>query len=67
VANSREEEDTHTSSIVLQVARKNCPIGAGPAGLNWTYATTQKSPDLTRRHTLLSLYLAVCTTRLPVR
>ena len=63
---SKKKEDTHASSIVLQVAEQFGPVDAGPAGLNWPYATAQKSPGLTRRHTLLSLYLAMCTTRLSV-
>ena len=63
----KKKEDTHASSIILQVAEQYDPVDAGPAGLNWPYATTQKSPGLTRRYTLLPLYLAVCTTRLPVR
>ena len=64
--NERKKEDTHASSIVLQVTGQYCPVGAGLACLDWSYATTQKSPGLARRHTLLPLYLAMCTTRLPV-
>ena len=30
-----KKEDTHASSIVLQVAEQYGPVGAGPAGLNW--------------------------------
>ena len=62
-----KKEDTHASSIILQVAEQYCPVDAAPAGLNWPCATTQKTPGLTRRHTLLSLHLTMCTTRLSVR
>ena len=35
-----KKEDTHASAIVLQVSGLYCPVDAGPAGLNWPYATT---------------------------
>ena len=64
---TNKKEDTHASTIALQFIEQYCLVGAGPAYLNWRYATTQKPPGLTRRHTLLPLYLAVFTTRLPER